>query len=563
VVAQPAHGQDWVFFGDKGVPPGAEEEAIWNRAAELSPRALARRLSARPDGGLDERDLPVHQPYLAEVRSTGAETRAVSRWLNAVSVEATEEQMDRIASLPFVTAIQPVSRRMRIRDPQARDLEDLDYGSAAEQLGLIGVDGLHACGLSGEGVVVGVLDTGFTLEHQAFSHLAVQAQRDFVNDDDNTADQPGDPAGQHDHGTKVLSLLAGLDPGHYAGAAPQVTVILAKIDDLEVDEPYEDDWWVAGLEWIEAQGADLATGSIGYCVDCPPERMDGQTEPTTIAANVAIENGLILVNSAGNRGPDEMTINAPADADLLIAVGSTTVDAYVVRDSSRGPTWDGRIKPDVMAPGAGVWLVDPGTQDQYVQGSGTSYAAPLVAGVIAMLLEAYPGTTPAGMHALLTSTASQAEEPTSEYGWGLVSGPDAAGLYCTCEDKDQDGHFLESCGGDDCDDDNGAVHPGREEACTGVDDDCDGILLDGEVDQDGDGVLVCQGDCNDLDPGVHPGMEDECGDELDTNCDGEDPQCRVEGCGCTAVPASKGWFGLFLLWMIRLGFARHQDVDEK
>jgi hypothetical protein len=540
----------WVFFSDKGVGEQRLQTALQDRLQELSPRSVERRLKARSDLGVDVRDLAVDTDYIDEVVSTGAELRVASRWLNAVSVEASEEQIEFIFALPFVTGVRPV------RSGVLHDI-DIDYGNAAQQLGLIEVPELHACGLTGEGIVVGLLDTGFSTEHRAFDHLQVQAEHDFVNDDDNTADEAGDPAGQDEHGTKVLSMLAGLDPDHYAGAAPYVTVLLAKIDNLAVDDPAESDWWVAGLEWIEAQGADVASGSIGFCATCPPERMDGQTEPTTIAATVAVQNGLIVVNSAGNRGPDPMTLNAPADADGLIAVGSVDPEGRLTIDSSRGPTWDGRIKPDIMAPGRNVWLVDPTSTDAYQQKSGTSYAAPLVAGIIALLLEAYPDLGPYEMHALITSTGSQAEAPTSDYGWGRIRGLEAAGLYCSCRDADQDGHYADDCGGDDCDDENAAVHPEAEESCNGIDDDCDGSLLAGEEDQDQDGHLACAGDCDDKDAQIHPGAEDLCGDGIDSDCDGADPECEVEGegCGCRSAVGGSGLLLLLVFIIARCGSA--------
>lgn len=538
----------WVFFADKGVEPERIPEALEMRVQELSPRALQRRLRVRPDAGVDVRDLPVDVAYVDEILSTGAELRVASRWLNAVSVEADEKQLEIISSLPFVIGVSPV------RSGVANDI-DIDYGNAAQQLALCGVPDLHACGLTGEGVVVGLLDTGFSTEHRVFAHLAVQAEHDFVNDDDNTADEPGDPAGQDEHGTKVLSMLAGLDPDHYAGAAPYVTVLLAKIDNLAVDDPAESDWWVAGLEWIESQGADIASGSIGFCATCPPEHMDGQTEPTTIAATIAVENGLIVVNSAGNRGPDPMTLNAPADADGLIAVGSVDPDGRLAIDSSRGPTWDGRIKPDIMAPGRNVWVVDPTSTEAYQQRSGTSYAAPLVAGIIALLLEAYPDLGPEEMHALITSSGSQAEAPTSDYGWGRIQGLEAAGLYCSCHDADSDGHYADDCGGDDCNDDNPAIYPGAEETCNGIDDNCDGSLLEGEEDKDSDGHLVCEGDCDDTDDQIHPGSEDLCGDGIDSDCDGEDPECEVEGegCGCSNAAGGSGLLLLLIFIIARRG----------
>jgi len=428
----------WVYLQDKGVPAQELEAALALRRGELDPRALARRVRVRGDRGIDARDLPVHPAYLAALRATGARIRTASGWLNAVSLEGTPAQLAAVALMPFVKQVRPLGHGRRFGAPQSDP-----HGASQEHLAMIGAVGLHSCGLTGKGVVVGVLDTGFTLAHKALAHVHVVAQRDFVNKDDVVKDEPGDPQGQHDHGTLILSALAGRDTGAFSGAAPDVDVILAKIDDLASDKPIEDDWWVAGLQWAETQGADMVTTSIGFCTSpCSPTQLDGKTEATSKAAAVAVANGLILVAAAGNMGPKSTTVMAPADAVGVIAVGSVDLGAVVAADSGRGPTHDKRTKPDVMAPGLGVTVVDPGSTTAYTTVNGTSVATPLVAGVMALLLQAKPTTTAAEMLKLLTSTASRASSPDNSYGWGVVDGLKAAGLDSSCQDLDGGGCVM-------------------------------------------------------------------------------------------------------------------------
>jgi subtilisin family serine protease len=436
----------WVFFRDKGVGPAALPAALSARLAVLSPRARARRQRVRGDLGVDARDLEVHPLYLEQVRATGVRIRVSSRWLNAVSVEGNAEQLRAVAGLPFVAAVQPAGRRITpaALEPSHRSpageamlwglpLEDSD-GMAGNQLAQIEIPGLHGCGLTGEGVVVGILDTGFTLQHTALAGIEVLAKRDFINGDDNVEDEAVDPPGQHDHGTMILSLLAGKDPGKYSGAAPDVKVILAKVDYLPNDTPIEDDWFVAGLEWAEEQGADLVTTSLGFCTPpCDPSQKDGETEATSKAAAAAVANGLIVFAAAGNYGPKATSISAPADAKGVITVGSVDSDGVIAPDSSRGPTYDDRTKPDVVAPGVDIWVADPASVDSYIQVGGTSVATPLVAGVAAMLLQANPGIDPARMHAMLTSTASRSDSPDNTYGWGIIDGVRAADFSCDCQ----------------------------------------------------------------------------------------------------------------------------------
>ena len=236
-----------------------------------------------------------------------------------------------------------------------------------------------------------------------------------------------------------------------------------------------------------------------------------------------------MLSAAGNSGPAPTTIIAPADAAGLIAVGAVDADGIVTGFSSRGPTADLRIKPDVCARGFSNWVVTPGTPDQYEQGSGTSYATPMVAGTAALLLQANPGLTPFTMRALLTSTATRAATPDNDYGYGIVRGLDAAGLFCSCHDVDGDGSFDRACGGDDCDDAAAAVHPGKAEVCDGADDDCDGTLFAGEEDVDRDAALACADDCDDGDAFVRPGAPEICDDGVDNDCngqtDGDDAAC--------------------------------------
>ncbi|PCC70579.1 Serine protease, subtilisin family [Nannocystis exedens] len=527
VLLAPAPASDpptWVFFADKRVNADELEAALARRADELAPRTMRRRVRVRGDRGVDVRDLSPASQYVQAIAATGVRIRTTSRWLNAVSVEADGAQRAAIAGLPFVAGLRPVARAQRADHAPLGTAEpspSAAFGVAETQLALLGVPALRECGLTGAGVVIGVQDSGFSLQHQAFAGLHVLASRDFVQGDDVVADEPGDGEGQDRHGTMVLSLLAGDDGDAYSGVAPGVSVILAKTERVDEEEPYEEDLYVAGLEWIEGMGADLFTASLGYFDWYEHPQYDGKTAVVSQAAMVALANGLVMFTANGNEGPEPGTLIAPADVDGIIALGATNLDGVVADFSSRGPTSDGRTKPDLLAPGKDVWVVRPGTDNEYLQGNGTSFATPLAAGVGALLLEAYPELTPGEMLALLRTTASHPDAPDNDGGWGMIDGYAAAGLYCTCTDGDGDGHFASACGGDDCDDGDPARHPGAAEVCDGRDDDCDAVVPDGEVDGDGDGVLPCAGDCDDADPARRPGAPEDPDDCIDSDCDGE------------------------------------------
>ena len=484
----------WVHFVDKG--PTARGDALVvalaERQAELPPRTLARRQRTRGAAAVDARDLPLSREHVAAVMATGARVRVQSRWLNAVSVEATPAQLALIDELPGVSHVTPVARGRREPEP-GFGTSPLpgepgvgQFGLATAQLELLGATTLQQeCGLSGAGVVVGVQDTGFDLQHQALAGVTVLAAHDFIDDDDDVSTEPGDPDQQASHGTRVLAMLAGSDPGTFMGVAPGVSVILSKTEDVASETPVEEDDYVAGLEWIELQGADVFTASLGYLDWYTYADFDGQTTVTAIAVNAAFDNGLVVIASLGNAGPGPMSLATPSDALGALGIGAVDLAGVVAGFSSRGPAADGRIKPDVMAPGAGTISIAFGTTDQYAAVDGTSIAAPMAAGLVALLLEARPTLSAQETMDLVRSTSHQAAAPDNDYGYGLLDGRLASGDACGCNDSDADGHVGVLCGGDDCEDGVGAAHPGGTEICDGYDDDCDGTLPPDEVDGDG------------------------------------------------------------------------------
>lgn len=534
-------GPTWVFFVDRGRTNAELEADLEVRRVELGSRTLTRRSKVRDGPLVDAKDLAPASRYIAAIEGTGAKVRVRSRWLNAISIEADPASLRAIAALPFVSELRPIARAERVTPhfpPQstAATANRDDYGYSWEQLDLLGVPPLHDCGLSGAGVLIGVQDSGFELSHEAFAEVEVVATYDFIDDDDNVGIEAGDEPEQHAHGTAVLSTIVASEPGVYRGVAHGASVLLAKTEDSYVEEPYEEDYYVAGLEWIEGMGADIFTASLGYSAWYVPDDYDGQTAVTTVAVEAAVANGLIVLTSMGNNGPEPSTLIAPADSEGAISVGAVDYDAVIADFSSRGPTADGRLKPDVVAPGVDVWVVHPLTTDNYLPREGTSYATPLTAGVAALLLEANPGLTPAEMAELLRTTATQAGAPDNDYGYGLVDALAAGPWECACPDLDDDGFHESSCGGMDCDDDNASSYPGAEEVCNGLDDDCDGALLAGEFDVDGDGYFACSDDCDDDNAMVNPGVDELCGNDVDDDCDGavdepddcEDPSGETE-----------------------------------
>jgi serine protease AprX len=419
----------WVFFTDRGQRTPADlERDIVEAAARFTTAAVERRLMARPSRPFDERDLPLHRPYVEAVGREGVEFRAFSKWLNAASVWATASQVDRLARLEFVDRLSLVSGRrgglepLPARGPGAEVLAAGDYGPSASQLYLIQVPMLHDEGFTGAGVKVAVFDTGFWLDHEVFSDLNVIAEWDFINDDPVTENQPGDPDNQHYHGTMCLSIIGGHALGTLVGPAYNAEYILAKTEDMSQEAPVEEDWWIEAAEWADSLGARVISSSLCYNDWYTYEDMDGNTAPITIAADMAVANGIVVANAAGNSGSSDWKyILAPADGFDVLTVGSVDSTGQRSYWSSQGPTYDGRIKPTVMAMGEDTYIADPvAGATSYRRGNGTSFATPLVAGAVALMLEKNPLWGPPEVTEAILNTSTRASSPDTLYGYGIL-----------------------------------------------------------------------------------------------------------------------------------------------
>lgn len=438
----PPTGKHWVFFTDKQIFDSAACARELSRlAATIDPHAAARRARVMERGVVDFHDLPVPQRYVRAVEGTGARVARTSRWLNAVSVEATRAQLQALAELPFVADIEPVrgtrqdgrrdglvpERGRRSFTPPPRLASDrYDYGPSRDQIDQINVTTAHAARLSGAGVIVAMFDTGFQHAHPAFARIVAEgrllAQYDFVKNDEETQNEAGDNPQQHVHGTFTWSALGGFFEGTLVGPAFGASFLLGKTEDLDSETPLEEDNWVAAAEWADALGADVISSSLSYIDWYVYEDMDGDTAPITRAADIAAGRGIVVCVAAGNQGGTPWYyIGAPADGDSVIAVGAVDRDNVVAEFSSHGPTADGRIKPEVVALGVDTWCALPVEFGaDFTDVSGTSLSCPLVGGAAALVLEAHPSWSPMKVREQLLATADNAASPDNDRGWGLI-----------------------------------------------------------------------------------------------------------------------------------------------
>lgn len=304
---------------------------------------------------------------------------------------------------------------------------------------------LGGLGLTGAGIGICVVDTGIFAEHEQFVDDAgaskVVGFADFVN----RRTAPYDDQG---HGTHVSGIAAADGTGvpaneaaPFIGVAPGALLYGAKV--LDANGSGRTSNVIRGVEWCAGQpGVDVINLSLGG---------DGNSDggdSLSLAVNNAVDvGGKVVVVAAGNAGATQLTIGTPAAAARAITVGATAewsssldrVDwwssgPYLTPFSSRGPTADGRIKPDVAAPGhtvASAYInpfaslgVFPCTTDCYTVLSGTSMAAPFTAGVTALMLEAGGGAlSPEGVRqALFESTQPRgaATGKDSDWGFGMI-----------------------------------------------------------------------------------------------------------------------------------------------
>ncbi|HIC39485.1 MAG TPA: T9SS type A sorting domain-containing protein [Candidatus Marinimicrobia bacterium] len=416
----------WIYFTDKDNS---------GQNITLDDKAIQRRLKV--DIKDTWYDRPIAQSYIAVMEELGAVIHNKSRWLNAVSITTDENELNEISALPFVKNIEPVavykknkrefsqlqsSRRLSV-------IDSLDYGYAQEQIEQINCHTAHQAGYTGQGVRVLILDTGFNTERSVFDSLTIIDEWDFINNDGNTENEANDYSSQHNHGTMVFSTLAGYDPGNLIGPAFGAEFLLAKTEDVTNESQVEEDNYVAALEWGEQLGADIMSSSLGYLDWYSYCDMDGNTGVTTIAVDIATSLGMLCITSAGNWGTSSPPpnpcdtlyyyISAPADADSVISVGAVNSNGEIAFFSSHGPTYDGRIKPEVCARGVSTWGVNANS-DSYRTGSGTSLSAPLVSGAAAVILSAHSDWTPMQVREAMMMTADRVDNPDNNYGYGVI-----------------------------------------------------------------------------------------------------------------------------------------------
>ena len=428
VIAQSNLPKYWISFTDKTNTPysaGRPEEF-------LSLRSIERR--TRQGIAITEDDLPVDPEYLDRVRNKGIAIINVSKWFNGALIELNDTAyLDTLRALDFVESkivkVKPGFKDIPAKTNDSKFKTEISplpvqYGYSYNQIHMINGDYLHELGFTGEGMLIAVLDAGFTnansissLEH-IWDEDRVVAWKDFVKDG------RGFFINTHNHGTAVFSIMGGFQPEILIGTAPNAAYILVRTEDVSSEYIIEEYNWVCGAEYADSLGADVINSSLGYTqFDDPSENhaysdLNGRTAPISIAATMAARKGIIVSTSASNLGDDPwFHIGTPADADSILAVGAVDSDGIITNFSSRGPSFDGRVKPDIVAQGQNT--VAQNIDGSFVPCSGTSCSSPVITGIVTCLWQANPHATNIQVMDAVRKSASKYFNPDSAYGYGI------------------------------------------------------------------------------------------------------------------------------------------------
>ncbi len=404
----------------------------------LSQRSINRR--TRFQISITEQDLPVNPSYIQGVRNFVPSILTVSKWFNSVSINTNNpESLDSIRSLPYVRSIKSTCTsqgipvypdKLNISAVKASNIQAslpdtsyYNYGQGSHQIGMIKGHILHNQGYQGQGMVIAVLDGGFTGadNNPAFDSLwknhQILGTWDFIK---NT------PVSfhEHPHGAWVLSIMAANLPGQMVGTAPKAGYYLLRTEYGPTEYLLEEDYWISGAEYADSVGADLINSSISYTtfddstMNHTYQDMDGNTTRITKAADIAASKGILVVTSAGNKGDSPWRyIGAPADADSVLTVGAVDAERIYASFSSIGPTINGRVKPNLAAQGDGTAFV--ATDGNIYTGNGTSFSSPLICGLAACLWQSNRSVNNYDLIQLMQETGSQALNPDFYLGYGL------------------------------------------------------------------------------------------------------------------------------------------------
>ncbi len=429
-----------IYLKDKANSP----YSIDNPSAYLSQRALDKR--TRFNIPITEQDLPVNPQYRQQILALHPQMQplAVSKWMNTFTVYCPDSTIiPQIESLPFVDSVMavgayrlhetpagqaaPVNPEPMVHNTLHAGKDSASYGYGFAQIALHNGHRLHEAGFKGEGMLIAVIDGGFFgIETISFYQELVNSGRFFGRYSLMPAFVDTLQSGWSEvHGTIVTSAMAANTGGELVGTAPAASYALIHSEWVGSEELVEEDFWANAAEIADSLGADVINSSLGYRsfpdfpqADITYADMDGVNSIASRCATILGQKGVIVCVAAGNDGNGEFYhISRPGDAFDILCVGACTTDSLIADFSSRGYSYDGRVKPDITSMGVNTACYYP--EDMLSYANGTSLATPVAAGLCACLWQAMPGYTSTQIMQFIRESAHLYNDPNPEYGYGI------------------------------------------------------------------------------------------------------------------------------------------------
>ncbi|HEX6847181.1 MAG TPA: S8 family serine peptidase [Chitinophagaceae bacterium] len=419
---------------------GGNPFSLSTPTAYLSQRAIDRR--TRYGIAIDSTDLPVTPAYLTQIAGVANVTILnISKWHNSIAIQTSDANaITTINGFSFVQSVSAIAARTAATNNEKLNTTEQPYfpslrgsqltadyfnygsGSLAE-INLHKGQFLHNIGLRGQGMLIAMLDGGFfnyntldamdsiILNNQVIDTWDFYSRNSTVSDD-------------HPHGMQCLSTIAANIPGSFIGKAPKANFALYRTEDTGSEYPIEEFNMVCGMERADSAGADIISASLGYfdfdnsIFNYTYANMNGNTTISSVGADLAAKKGILFAAAAGNEGNSTWHyIITPADADSVLAVGAVSTSGTIGGFSSYGPSSDGQIKPDVAS--VGVSAMVQSTSNSVTMSNGTSFACPNMAGLTAILWQAFPEYNNIRIIRALREAGSIATSPNDRIGYGI------------------------------------------------------------------------------------------------------------------------------------------------
>ncbi|PHS09717.1 MAG: serine protease [Kordia sp.] len=430
----------WIYLGGKA----NVATYLANPLTMLTQKALDRRTNQGIS--LEFSDVPVTPSYITDIsNATGITYVGASKWLNAIHVIGSQADVNALSTtFSYINSIEFADNSLnpggKVSSSKAASVHInkyptentsrivYDYGQAQNQMEMFNAHKLHELDFTGAGITIAVIDAGFPNvdTNAGFDKIRTNGQilggYDFVNNSANFYTG-------NSHGSNVLSFIAGYYDGatKYIGSAPEASFYLYISEDAIPETPAEETYWVMAAEQADYVGVDIINTSLGYTTFDESKYnydyitdLDGSTSFITRGAEIAYTKGMVVINAAGNSGSDGSwggRVGVPADGPNVFTIGAVNSAGTYAFFSSKGPTSDNRLKPDVCVQGQGASYIN--TSGNVSAGNGTSYSSPLLAGGVACLWQSLPGKTNAEIIQYVKESASIYATPNNELGYGI------------------------------------------------------------------------------------------------------------------------------------------------